>query len=50
MQSQPILKALRIKHMFDKNKNVTGCVYFKGQNKLFDYNLINGKVLSAIIP
>ncbi|WP_157575793.1 MULTISPECIES: hypothetical protein [unclassified Pseudoalteromonas] len=50
MQSQQVLKALRIDAMFDTKKNVTGCMYFRGQNKLFDYNLFNGKVVNAIIP
>jgi hypothetical protein len=48
MQSQQVLKTLRIDAMFDKKNNVTGCIYFRGENRLFEYHLNNGMVVSAI--
>lgn len=48
MQSQQVLKALRIDAMFDKKKDVTGCMYFRGKNRLFEYHLNNGMVVSII--
>jgi len=48
MQSQEVLKALRIVPMFGKKNNVTGCIYFRGKNRLFEYHLTNGMVVSAI--
>jgi len=44
LQSQEKLKTLRVMPIFDKKNNVTRCMYFRGENKLFEYNLINGAV------
>jgi len=50
LQSQEQLKTLRVMPMFDKKNNVTRCSYFRGENKLFDYNLTNGVVNIKVIP
>jgi len=50
MQSQVKLKTLRVKIMFDKKNVAIGCIYFRGKDKLFDYNLINGVINIAVKP